>query len=76
MPALNIYKIVRNDEVDYDSIRAMIVIAATPGDAREVARTERIPEGDGVWYRDTTTVELIGRAAPFLAGQIVLKEGY
>lgn len=78
MSALNLYKIVRNVEhTDYDDTYAAVVIAATPGDAREMARTIDRPGHDGsVWYDKTTSVELLGRAAPLLAGQVVLTQGY
>lgn len=76
MSALNIYKIVRADDgLDYGDPEAAIVVAATPGDAREMAMTISMPKRNpAVWYLPTTSVTLVGTAAPLFIGQVLLVE--
>lgn len=62
---LNVYLVTRTDEVDYEEDEAMVIIAATPGDAREFA-------GTGVWHQPSTTVEHVGKALPDAKGGVVL----
>lgn len=74
MAALNIYKLVRTDDgLDYNDPEAAIVVAATPGDAREMAMTIPMPNRNpAVWYLSTTSVTLVGTAAPLFIGQVLL----
>jgi hypothetical protein len=62
---LNIYLLTRTDDVDYEQDEAVVVVAANPDDARQMA-------GGAVWYLPTTTVGHIGKARPDVRGGVVL----
>lgn len=78
--ALNLYKLTRSDDardrVDYDDTRAVIVIAANPDDAREMAELSEGGQSPSVWHLSGTTVELVGKARSDAKGGVLLTQGY
>jgi hypothetical protein len=74
--SLNIYKISRKDKGDYDESMAAVVIAATPGDAREMGALVEGTQPASVWYLPTTEVELLGKARSDAKGGVVVSEAY
>jgi hypothetical protein len=69
---LNLYLIARQDDVDHDEVRSLVVAAPTAAVARQMAT--KIPDGDQpptVWRPDTASLSKIGTAAPRLRPGVV-----
>lgn len=60
---MNIYKLVRTDDVDYDETAGLVIAAQSPERAQEIAHDEaRGDQSPDIWYAPTTEVECIGIA--------------
>lgn len=70
--SLDIYLVTRNDDVDYEDNQAVVVVAANPDDARQMAGGAEGSRSVGDWYLPTTTVGHIGKARPDMRGGVIL----
>jgi beta-lactamase class A len=69
---LNLYLIKREDDVDHDEVRSVVVAAPTAAVARQTAK--KIEEGDQtpeVWAPETASLTKIGTAAPRVRAGVV-----
>jgi hypothetical protein len=74
---LNLYLIARQDDVDHDEVRSLIVAAPTAAVARQTAK--KVEEGDqspNVWLPETASLTKIGTAAPRVKAGVVHMDVY
>ena len=69
-----IWKLTRLDEVDYDQMSAVVVIADSESDARQLAGLARGSEAEAVWHAPTyTTCVCFGASNAEFSYGIVLR---
>lgn len=69
---LNLYLLARQDDVDYDEVRSVVVAAPTAAVARQTAK--KIEQGDQpaeVWSPDHAALTKIGTASPRVRAGVV-----
>lgn len=72
---LNLYLIERQDEVGADEMESVLVAAATPKQARELAKNVRGDQKPDVWAHGHARLQKLGTAAVRVR-QGVLHENY
>lgn len=70
--SLTIYLVTRNDDVAYEDNEAVVVVAANPDDARQMAGHAEGSRSVGDWYLPTTDVGEVGKARSDMQGGVVL----
>lgn len=71
---MNIYLITRTDDVDYDQPAAVVVVARSYAEARQVARTAKYSPSPRVWDAANATLKLIGTALDDQPAGIILTD--
>lgn len=73
---MNIYKIERRDEVDWDEYNAAVVVAKSPQDAKKIHPDPEEPDGSSkAWVAPgLIAVEYVGRAGTKLQRGVVLSD--
>jgi hypothetical protein len=71
---LNLYLVTRGDGTNYDETVAYVAAAHEEDGARGLGTHADGDQHDSIWWASTTTVQLIGQAAPQTGAGIVIAD--